>query len=402
MLPLLFGISALLITGLILKPFSNLNKLLMLSIVLIYIIALFIGHYMIVERTGRPVIYDISVDAARYYEQTIHFTEYPPFSLTKADLIHATNKPAHLGYHYFLGTLATISSNYILLGRLLKALIYFLGLSLVVRTWRKRYGETHAFMAFIFMSVLYIIPFYYIYRNLKDGLLLGLFLICMPLIDKLLEIDPPEIIKKPSIYKKAGGWALLIILLWMISTIRYYLAFVIGVAIILHLLTNTTKIPLKTRISFLLLTAIIAFATLTSKVGSIFFETAQEQQVGRGVYNIYGIFRGVVAPIPWQYWRRGLIPSHSFYLLLLPLGFFGFLMHFRKHLTWHFYTFILLLYVVGGLIFGNVERKRLTLVPIVLMWALALFKQRQEAPSYQSEYYEQSDSEPIEEEIAYY
>lgn len=361
----------------------------MLIVILLHLSGMFVWHYRVVSNTGDPVIRDDSIDAAVYYDTTSHFEGRSPFSFTKQEIIAAKGGPYHLGYHYVMASLATLTSYRMLAVRILKTLIYFVGLAGLMRVWRKDYGESLPMYGFIFLSVMFLVPFYQNFRNYRDGLILGLFMVLMAQLDTLLRPNWQRLVPRSKV-KYMMGWALVLLQLWIISALRFYLAAVIGAAIVMHLIT-AGHMGAKLRIFLLVFAAIVTGLVLSGSIGTTLFRFTEKYEVRSvtGVFGLYGMFRALVTPIPWQYFIRSLIVSHCFYLLLLPPAIVAFFAHLRRNLTWHFYTVIFLIYVLGGMLPSSQQRRRLILVPIFVMWVLAdlayrrgihIYQRRQQLP----------------------
>jgi len=248
----------------------------------------------------------------------------------------------------------------------LKSLVYFAGLASVMRVWRRNYGNSLPMYGFVFLTVVFWLPAYYNFRNLKDGLLSGLFLLCMALLDTLIR-PRWQILTPRTKGKTVMGWCLLLGLLWIISTIRLYYAAAIALGFSMHLI-GSVQMDAKLRVAVITTAALLAVFVIGGRIGATALKQFEAHKGGG--YGIFGIFRGLVTPIPWQYFIKVLIPSHCFYLLMLPFAFFAFFAHFRVNLTWHAYTAAILIIAVGIAMEGSQTRKRMIVVPIFVMWIL--------------------------------
>ena len=151
-------------------------------------------------------------------------------------------------------------------------------------------------------------------------------------------------------------------------TMRVYYTVAIVFGVTMHLITRS-GVNARLRFSLMFLVTLGVLFTVRSKLGTDI--SGRVEQI-EGYFPIYYIFKGAVTPLPWQYFIRGLISSHCFYLLLLFISAFAFFAHFRKNLTWHFYTFAVLFYALGVVMDANsADRKRIIIVPILIMWVLS-------------------------------
>lgn len=372
MVPLLLIILTISVPIIILKPFRPFQKFVVLLVILAHLSVILGWHEMVLRREGTPIVRSTNVDAWRYYYRTSSMEGQKPYSITRHDIIGIAGGNQHLGYWYLNAIAHTLTSRPVLAIRLFKVLLFFTGLACVMRVWRRNYGNGLSIFGFIFMTILFLTPLYYNFINYKDSLMLGLFLLCMALLDTLLrpvwQLDMPR--KK---IKSILGWALLVFLLWVMTTMRIYYSIAIVFGIAMHLLTRS-GINAKLRISLMFLLGLGVLYTVRSRLGSDI-----SSRIGQieGYFPIYSIFKGIFTPLPWQYFIRGLISSHCFYLLLIPFAIVAFFAHFRKNLTWHFYTLAILVYALGTVLdAGSADRKRIIIVPILLMWVLSYFAYR--------------------------
>ena len=389
MLPFLLTILTLWIPIAILKPFSKSQKTVVLAVILLHLLAIFTGHYLLITQQfpaffaaegfeqgpkGYPIVIDSEGDAWTYYEKTREFEDYRPFSISTDKLVEVAGGRTHLGYYYVLGNLTTLTAHPVLSIRVLKTLIFFAGLACVMRVWRRNYGDPLPMYGFIFLTLLFMAPLYYNFRNLKDGLLFGLFLFYMALLDTLLRPSWQRL-RPVSKSRLAVGWALILALLWMISTLRQYYAVTLAAATVMHFIT-ASDMRARIRVALLVLAGVVTLFVLRSTFGQTIFDVLQTHPL-TSVLAVYEMFRGLVTPIPWQFFIPSLIPTHCFYLLLLPFAAFAFFARFRKNLTWHLYTVMFLIYVLGGMLGGDSAlRKRLIMVPILITWVLSYLAQK--------------------------
>lgn len=384
MLPAILTVLTIWIPLAILKSFRRSQRIIVLMVILLHLGLIFLGHNLVLTQQypaffagvgfsqgspGEPIVMDGSVDAFHYYEKTEAFDTYFPFTITVDDIKRESNRASNPGYWWLIGTLRTMTQYPILAVRVLKTLLFFIGLACLMRVWRRSYGNHLITFSFIFLTVLYAVPLYYNFRNYKDGLLFGLFLIYMALLDTILR---PRWQRSSSqtMSKTILAWILVFTIIWMISTIRFYYAVVLGSAILMHLVT-ASGMGFRMRAGLTAMIAVVSIFVIRGSIGDIFYSAVQKYGYSI-VYGIYGMFRGLVSPIPWQYFLRFLIPSHCFYLLLLLVAAVAFFARFRKNLTWHLYVTAALVYVLGGMMGGDsAQRKRLVMIPIFIMWVLS-------------------------------
>ncbi len=352
----------------IVKPFNSSHKAIVLTVLLAYIIGISVWHFTLIKRTGWPLVEDGSVDTWTYYEDTRVFTTYSPFSITKGDLVRAANKPAHLGYHYFLGTLTTLTYNPLYASRILKILFFFSGLTCLMRVWRTNFGDKLAVYGFVFLTVLFATPFYQIFRNYRDSIILALFMLSMAILDTVLR-PIQHSIEPVNKSKTTFLWVSLLVVLWVLSCFRFYIAFVVLISVGIHFVI-AGGLGAKKRMLLLTFATILSVFVLPKIIGATLSIMARAGS-GRSIYGIYGMFRGVITPIPWQHFVPALIPAHCFYLLSLPYVFFAFFAHLKKNLTWHLFFVGAMIMVLGGLLKGSQERKRTAIVPVFVMWSLS-------------------------------
>lgn len=386
---ILLTILALVFPVVILRPFSGRQKLLVLLIVVAHLVLMYGLHYRLVRRTGLPIVVDVHVDAQRYYDNTAHFANWAPFSVSRKDAIDAGYGSGHFGYYYVLGTLWTITSHPMLAMRLLKILLYFTSLSCLARVWRREYGPRLAMWGVVFLGVVFTPIIYYNYRNLKDSLLLSLFMFVIALLDTIVRPAENQL-RRRKWYKTVLAWCLVLVLLYAIRTFRLYAAALILVAVIMHAIVNS-RMNLRARVSLsaaLLIIVLIAFGT--GAVAS-FMELGGERISGRGVLavlNVRGMIQAFLSPLPWgeiRIMEPLSVPFYALYWILLPYALYAMFKHLRSNLNWHLFMYIMILYVVGAAI-GDPPRKRLIVYPILVTWVLAHLAYKRWVRAEQAEY----------------
>jgi len=386
---ILLTILALVLPVVILRPFSGRQKLLVLAIIVAHLAVMFLLHYRLVRRSGLPIVVDVHVDAQRYYDNTAHFADLPPFSVTRRAAIDAAYGSRHFGYYYVLGTLWTITSHPMLAMRLLKTLLFFTSLSCLARIWCRDYGSRLAAWGFVFMAVVCTPAFYYNYRNLKDGFILALFMFIMALLDTLLRPRGDQL-QPRSTSKTTLGWIMLLILLYALSTLRLYTSTIIVIAVIMHAVATTSRLGVKGRVSLLAASLIIVLVAFSTGNVASMMEMAGGD-IRLGIFTLYGILQAFLSPIPWGAIVRTEpcnVLFYSIYWLLLPYALYTLVRHLWSNINWHLFLYIMLTYVVGVVI-GDPPRKRLIVYPILVTWVLAhlAYKRwvRAEQPEYEIE-----------------
>ena len=364
--PILFTILAFVVPVLILRPFNKLQKTLVLLIILAHLVIMLLLHDHMLHTTGFPIVRDVSVDAVTYYDRTERFAGYAPFSITRREAVEAAQGTAHFGYQYVLGTLWTITPYPVLSIRLFKTMLFFISLSCLSRVWRTDYGDRLAMLGFVFMGVVCTPTFYYNFRNLKDGLILSLFMFIMALLDTLLR-PKSNLLYPISKSKTIWLWIVLLMPLYAILTLRTYTAAMIFLAILMHIIA-ASRVGIKVRILLFGALAVIALVGLQSAFIMDVFQLGKRKIAESGV-GLYLLFRAFISPIPWQYFIPSLVPFHCVYLLLLPFALYSFFKHLRANINWRFFLYILV--TIATAVTGNPARKRLIVIPILLTWMLA-------------------------------
>jgi len=245
---------------------------------------------------------------------------------------------------------------------------------------------------FAFIGIVCTPAFYYNYRNLKDGLILALFLFIMALLDTMLR--PREDLLQPrSTGKTMLGWIVFLILLYALSTLRLYTAAIIVIAVIMHAIVTTSRIKLRARISLLVAFLIVVLIAFTTGIVAGMMEMAGGD-IRLGIFTLRGIAQAFLSPIPW-----GAIVQeepcnvvfYSVYWLLLPYALYTLFRHLRNNMNWQLFLYIMITYVVGVVI-GDPPRKRLIVYPILVTWVLAHLAYKKWARAGQTEY--ESEAEP--------
>lgn len=363
---MLLIILAVVVPLLILRPFSGGQKVFVLAVILGHLLVMLMLHYLLVRRTGLPVVIDLHRDTADYYDNTISFKSSMPFSVSIAEAMDAAEGSKHFGYQYVLATLWTITPYAVLSIRLLKTLLFFASLACLMRVWYLDYGDRRTMWAFAFMGIVCTPAFFYNYRNLKDGIILALFMFIMALLDTLFR--PKDIQLQPvDKNKKIFYWCVVLLLFYFISTIRLYVSAMLVAAIGMHSIMSS-RMGLKARIFLVFILSVIGLIALNSGIVERVLEMKEEGVDAAGGPGAYLVFRAFISPIPWQCKEPSLIPFHCVYLLVLPYALYTMLKHLWKNLNWKLFLFAMIMYIAGAT--GNPMRKRLIIIPILVGWTL--------------------------------
>lgn len=365
----LLTVLSLTIPLLILRSFRSSQKLLVLLIITVHLAGIFLLHWRQVSTTGHPIV-DEGTDPMWYYERTSRFSDWAPFSVTLDAAIEAADGNRHVfGYQYVLGTLWTITSYPALAMRLLKTLVLFSGLGCLVRVWRTDYGDKLAMWGFVFLTMVCTPVFYYSWRNRKDSLLLSMFIFVMALLGTLLRSRESQL-QPLSKRRSALLWFILLLFLYLLSTLRPYTPVIIMVALGIHAIVYS-QIGLKARISLLGLLAVLGIVAIRFGIVSTLMAMGGDR-ITTFVMTPRGFLQAFLSPIPWgvlRVTRPFMIPFYSLYWLLLPYVFYTVVRHLRSNLNWHLFMYLMITYVVAGVI-GDPPRKRLIVYPIMVAWVL--------------------------------
>jgi hypothetical protein len=397
MVPLILSILAILIPLMILRPFSRGAKLLVILIIALHLSVMVFLHYRLIQQTGQTIIYDVHDDEQQYWNETERFSSQPPFSITIPQIMEATGGSSHFGYQYMLGTLRTITPDPMLGMRLLKVMLYFIGLSCLARVWLRDYGQKLALWGFVFLSIIFTPIFFYNFRNFKDSIIVSLFMLVMAMLDTILR--PREQNLRPmGIYKTYFAWAVLLILLFITSTIRIYTSAIVVIAVIMHIIT-TSRMDVRARVTLAL--ALVVTVVIGFRIGMVsrMMELSGETLGGQGIrtaLSLRGVLQAFFSPIPWgAIWAMEPFsaPFYWIYWLLLPYALYTMIRHPRMNINWKLFVYVMILYVVGVAI-GDPPRKRLIVYPILVAWVLGhlAYKQFRRQQAYESQAASEQDT----------
>jgi len=352
---------------LIMRPFSGLQKIMVLLIIFCQLSAMYTWHSLLIRDTGLPVIIDVHKDAQNYYTRTESFSGRAPFSVTIREAREASGGTLFFGYHYLLAVFWTISSTPMLALRFFKILFFFIGLSCLTRVWRSNYGSKLAFLGFVVLGVFCTTEFYYNFRNLKDGFLFSLFMIAMAILDTIFQPTKNKLYSR-TISVNIFLWVVCLAVLFSIATIRFYLTAIIIVAIVMHLIIKS-DIHFKVRIVGLVVLAITTVFVFKSKFVLNTMEQGEIAMSG-GFFSFYSLFQTFFSPIPWgPYIEKSIAAFHYIYLIFLPYVLFVFFKHFKSNIDWHLFLYLMIIFVIA-VVTSDPPRKRLVIYPIMLVWIL--------------------------------
>ncbi|MHC5061001.1 MAG: hypothetical protein ACYTFK_07945 [Planctomycetota bacterium] len=352
---------------LILRPFSINQKMFVLIVILGHLTVMLFLHFLLIRRTGIPVVVDIHQDTRNYYDNTAGFRNSAPFSVSIRDAIGAAEESKHFGYQYLLATLWTITPYAILAMRILKTLLFFVSLACLMRAWYVDYGDRYTMWAFAFMGIVCTPAFFYSYRNLKDSIILALFMFITAILDTLFRPLKNRLypIRKNTIIIY---WCLIFLLLYFISTIRLYVPAIIVAALGMNSIMSS-RMDIKKRVFLVFIMGVIGLIAVSSGMGTRVLEMKEEgMETSGGGPDAYLVFRAFISPIPWQCKDPSLIPFHYVYLLMMLYTLYAMFKHFWYNMNWKLFVFVMTMYVAGAT--GNPMRKRLIIIPIMLSWIL--------------------------------
>lgn len=334
-------------------------------------------HLDLVDRTSQPIILDTSVDAKDYYDFGEAFLNQHLMDITHDDLVRERQALGHLGYPVVnLLAFKICPQHPILFLRLFKLLLFHVALGMLASTWRIMATPTRAAVGYFVLGAVFYQFFYFTFRNLKDDLLLSLFMMIMALADRTFSADRPDF--KVPFKRMIGTWIVIGALLWVISTIRFYLTLALVGSFAMHVITGR---GLKFSYRLLFTGAIAgAFAFLVTTQG---FQLVQSHGGASAVVgsagNIYGLFKIFVRPLPWQHVITFLAIPHTFYLFLLPVALIAFFSRLRSNLNWKLYLVGALALVLGAFMRDYEPRKRYFMYPIFVGWIVMAGLRRETA-----------------------
>ncbi len=340
-------------------------------IVAVKVVVMVIVHYSLISETGLPIVMDASVDAKKYYDFGKAFEFEPIWNIQYGELVDERGGRSHLGYPV-LNILAfkLAPSDPMLLLRLFKLLLFHVGLGMLANTWRRQTDANRAFWAYLLLGLIFYQFFYYTFRNLKDDMILSLFMMVMAIADGNLG---RAVARRDGarFWRWLASWAAVAVLIWIISTIRFYLGLALVCAFALHLVTGS-----GIRMSYRVLLGGAVTMGFVFLMGSAGGELVQSRggfgAVIKAVTNVYGLFKVFVTPLPWQHNRPLLAIPHTLYLMMLAPAFFGLFYNFRRNFDWKLFIVLAVAMVVGGYIEDFGPRKRYVMYPVFVSWIIGI------------------------------
>lgn len=359
------------------KGFTMPQRMIIVMIVAIKVTIFMLVHQHRVDTTGHPIVLDQSVDAKRYYDFGLTFINRRVSDITVEDIVYERGASSHLGYFVVNLIAFKVCPEYpMLFLRLAKLLLFHIGLGMLVNTWRMATGSrTAPFIAYFVLGAVFYQFSYFGFRNLKDTLILALFMMIMAVADRSIGSDRPD--QTISLRRTILNWCFIASLIWIISTMRFYLALAIVCAFGVHTLTSK-GLKLTHRILFATVIA-IGFASIMQTEGMTVVEQkgGAEAVVG-SASNVYGLFKILVRPLPWQHAIPTLGVPHTFYLLLLPVALWAFFVGFAQNFNWKLFLVGGLALILGAFMEDYEPRKRFIMYPIFVGWIVLATKRRAE------------------------
>ncbi len=343
-------------------------------IVLAKAILLVIIHVWHVDATGHPIVLDTSVDAKRYYDFGTAFLNYHPLDISYNDMIRERGASAHLGY-YVVNLIAfkTCPDYPILFLRLAKLLLFHVALGMLATTWRIMTNATRATVAYLVLGLVFYQFCYYTFRNLKDDLILSVFMMLMAVADRTVAVEHKGHLV--SFKKMMGSWIIISLLIAVLCSLRLYLGLALVCAFAMHTLTGR-GLKVAYRVLFAGVVAVGFLAIAGSEGFNMVRERGGPTVVLGALGNVYGLFKVFVTPLPWQHGTRMLAFPHTFYLFLLAPALWAFLVRVHRNLNWKLYLVALLALVLGGYMQDFEPRKRYCMYPIFVSW-IVMVKRRE-------------------------
>ena len=361
----------------VLKPFPASVKGAAWMIVVVKTAIIMWFHFYQIDTGNHPIVLDQSIDAKKYYDVAAAMSGIPLLHLRHDDVAQERGAGSHLGYYYMNIYAFHICPKYpILFLRLFKLFAFSTSMGLIATVWLKRTGSVaRASFGYFLLTIGFYQFIYYTFRNFKDDIILSMFVTSMALVDGYL-INPD----RPRSQKKLGtvvlAWAAVGILVYFISTMRFYA----GLAIVCGLAAHTVIGPgmkISTRV-ITVVVFLVGFAGLMATSGGRLVSSAG----GFGTMltaagDLGGLFKILVTPVPWQHPIGWHVPGHLLYLLfLLPVALIAFFTNIRECLDWKLVVVMLLTLVVGGYVHDFTPRKRYMMYPVFTSWIVMMGTRR--------------------------
>ncbi len=334
-------------------------------------------HLHQIGENNHPIVLDESTDAKGYYDVGSAVMGIPLWQLTVDDVIDVRGGTGNLAY-YMLNVYAfQVSPDHpILLIRLFKLLFFSVATGMLASVWLRRTGSVgRSFFGYIVLSVFFYQFLYFTFRNLKDDLILSLFILIMAIVDGYL-VNPDLPAEAKTRGKTILRWGAVAVLVYVMSSMRFYA----GLAVVCGLAAHTVIGP-GMKASTRVVTSVLflgGFVALMGTAGGAL--VASEGGLGaifKAAANIGGVFKIIVTPVPWKHQIPWQIPAHLVYLLLLlPAAMVAFIARIRQNLDWKLVVVCLIALAVGGHILNFSPRKRFMMYPVFMSWVVMMGRRR--------------------------
>lgn len=357
------------------RGFPMVFRIVMMLIVASKISILMLVHFSVLDDTGLPIILDSSTDAKEYYDFGTAFLNHNLIDITLEDVIEERGASSHLGYFVVnLVLFKACPEHPVLFLRLTKLLLFHIALGVLVNTWRITTTPQKAMIGYLIFGAVFCQFLYYNFRNLKDDMILSLFMIIMAVADRMIAVTREG--RSYPLRKMLSAWAVIGLTIWAMSFLRFYFAIAIVVAFALHTVTGR---GLKTSYRVFFGGAILlGFLALTTTSGYALVQRAGgASAVAGSADNIYGIFKVFVTPLPWQHQRPILAVPHTFYLFMMAPALWALFRNLSLNLDWKLYVVAQLALVLGGFMQDYEPRKRYSMYPIFYSWIIFMPNRRQ-------------------------
>ena len=345
----------------------------MLSVLLIILYSGFVSyrHYNLVNTTGNAVVYDRYSDTAYYQDQAEDFKDVPFWDISISDIKNNADG-MHFGYQALIVLMQRISDSPMLATRLAKIFLYFFGLCMLARTWRNQFGIPLATKGYLFFALFFTPMHFYVFRNLKDLVILSVFMMIMAVVDSLF--DKPyysyHLEHKPVKNNLKKKLCLLIFLLMFIAVLRLYMAVIIVLPVLAQIVMTRKAFPTKLKVTlFSLIILVFVVALISGYMSKVFLYGGKALSGGLLGYNL---LQGFFSPIPWgAIWSQDIVGAlfWVWYWPLIAYSFFCFVSELRSNMTWHILACLMLVMILSIAV-GHPYRKRLAVIPIMVMWIL--------------------------------
>ncbi len=357
----------------VMKPFPISVKAIAWLIVAIKTIIIIAFHFNQLDTGNHPIVLDQSIDAKKYYDVSSAVTSVPWWQFRHADLIEERGASGHLGYYYLnIVGFYLCPDHPMLFVRLLKLFAFCVSTGMLATVWLRRTGSVgRAFFGYFLLTVAFYQFMYFTFRNLKDDIILALFIATMALIDGYL-INPDLPAEQKTRRKTVFMWIAVGGLIYVMASMRFYA----GLAVVCGLAAHTVIGPgmkMSTRVVTSVVFLVGIAGLMATSGGALVAAEGGAGAVLKAAADVGGLFKIIVTPVPWQHPIRWQIPAHLVYLLfLLPMALIAFFLRIRDCLDWKFVVVVLLMLVVGGHIHDFAPRKRFMMYPVFTSWIIMM------------------------------